>query len=103
MRETQEAERCRENLLKPQGQKRKIGASEAEDQEEAGRGSIGERRKKNLRKSAGKEQREKEIDAIYKNTALLVSYYPSGNSLHNYARGICHHRGEHISEPKLPE
>ena len=30
-------------------------------------------------------------------------YYPSGNSLHNYARGICHHRGEHISEPKLPE
>jgi len=21
----------------------------------------------------------------------------------NYARGICHHRGEHISEPKLPE
>jgi len=29
--------------------------------------------------------------------------YPSGNSLHNYARGICHHRGEHISEPKLPE
>jgi len=31
------------------------------------------------------------------------AYYPSGNSLHNYARGICHHRGEYISEPKLPE
>jgi len=31
------------------------------------------------------------------------SYYPSGNSLHKYARGICHHKGEHISEPKLPE
>jgi len=27
----------------------------------------------------------------------------AGNSLHNYARGICHHRGEHICEPKLPE
>ena len=31
------------------------------------------------------------------------SYYPSRNSLNNYARGICHHRGEHISELKLPE
>jgi len=31
------------------------------------------------------------------------TYYPSGNSLHNYARGICHHRGEHISEHKLPK
>ena len=36
-------------------------------------------------------------------TELGLLYYPSGNSLHNYARGICHHRGEHISEPKLPE
>ena len=36
-------------------------------------------------------------------TPTLTSYYPSGNSLDNYARGICHHRGEHISEPKLPE
>jgi len=77
MRETQEAERCRENLLKPQGQKRKIGASEAENQEEAGRGSIGKRRKKKLRKSAGEEQREKEIDAIHKDTALLISAHPS--------------------------
>jgi len=34
---------------------------------------------------------------------LYTDYYPSGNSLHNYARGICHHKGEHISEPKLPE
>jgi len=34
---------------------------------------------------------------------LQCIYYPRGNSLHNYARGICHHRGEHISEPKLPE
>ena len=30
-------------------------------------------------------------------------YYPSGNSLHNYARDICHHGKEHISESKLPE
>jgi len=30
-------------------------------------------------------------------------YYHSWYSLHNYARGICHHGGEHISEPKLPE
>ena len=37
---------------------------------------------------------------IFKRSCL---YYPSGNSLHNYARGICHHKGEHISEPKLPE
>jgi len=34
---------------------------------------------------------------------LPPAYYPSGNSLHNYARGICHHKGEHISEPKLPK
>ena len=31
------------------------------------------------------------------------TYYPSRNSLHDYARGICHHGGEHISEPKLPK
>jgi len=73
MRETQEAERCWENLLKPEGQKRKIGTSEAENQEEAGRGSIGEKRKEKWWKSAGEEQREKEIDAIHKDTALLVS------------------------------
>jgi len=36
-----------------------------------------------------------------KGTLDLRRYYPSRNSLHNYARGICHHRGEHISEPKL--
>jgi len=30
-------------------------------------------------------------------------YYTSRNSLHNYAQVICHHGGEHISEPKLPE
>jgi len=34
---------------------------------------------------------------------IVGNYYPSGNSLDNYARGICHHGGEHISEPKLPE
>ena len=33
----------------------------------------------------------------------IAIYYPSGNSLHNYARDICHHGGEHISESKLPE
>ena len=32
-----------------------------------------------------------------------LPYYPSRNSLHHYARGICHHGGEHISEPKFAE
>ena len=27
----------------------------------------------------------------------------AGNSLHIYARDMCHHGGEHISESKLPE
>jgi len=38
-----------------------------------------------------------------KGCARISFYYLSGNSLHNYVRGICHHGGEHISEPKLPE
>jgi len=42
-------------------------------------------------------------DTLWNRLHLRCSYYPSGNSLHNYARGICHRRGEHISEPKLPE
>jgi hypothetical protein len=34
---------------------------------------------------------------------LSTRYYPSGNSLHKYVRDICHHGGEHISDPKLLE
>ena len=36
-------------------------------------------------------------------THQLIKFYSSGNSLHNYARDICHHGGEHISESKFPE
>jgi len=51
----------------------------------------------------GREGKEECRHAVPGLTPGGEQYYPSGNSLHNYARGICHHRGEHISEPKLPD
>ena len=72
-REALEAERCRENLLKPQGQKKKRDGSAIKGEEEREICSSDQKRKKRLRKSFGEEQREKEIEAIHQDTALLVS------------------------------
>ena len=43
------------------------------------------------------------LEASLSTSTSRPIHYPGGNSLHNYARGICHYGGEHISEPKLPE
>ncbi|RPB02764.1 hypothetical protein L873DRAFT_1841620 [Choiromyces venosus 120613-1] len=72
-RETLEAERCRENLLKPQGQKKKRDERDVKEEEEMEVGSTNQRRKKKLQRSFGEELREKEIEAMHKDTALLVS------------------------------
>ena len=48
MRETRQAEQCRENLLKPRGEKRKMDESQTVEGEEMGIGSISERRTKRL-------------------------------------------------------
>ncbi|PUU74583.1 hypothetical protein B9Z19DRAFT_1110564 [Tuber borchii] len=73
VRETVEAERYRENLLKPQGQKKKRGESEKQDEKDMEIGLMNQKRKNRFKRSVGEEKREKEIDAIHKNTALLVS------------------------------
>ncbi|PUU77876.1 hypothetical protein B9Z19DRAFT_1127655 [Tuber borchii] len=73
VRETVEAEWYRENLLKPQGQKKKRGESEKQDEKDMEIGLMNQKRKKRFKRSVGEEQREKEIDAIHKDTALLVS------------------------------
>ncbi|PUU79610.1 hypothetical protein B9Z19DRAFT_1064131 [Tuber borchii] len=63
-RESVKAEMCRENLLKSQGQKKKRGESEKQDEKDM---EIG------VRRCVEEEQQEKENDAIYKDTALIVS------------------------------
>ncbi|RPA99395.1 hypothetical protein L873DRAFT_1843682 [Choiromyces venosus 120613-1] len=73
MHEIQEAERCRENLLKLHGQKKKLGDRDGNGKEEEDLELVDSKRKKRSRSSMWEEQRQKEMDMVYDDTSLLVS------------------------------